>query len=122
MVGLSDCNDFEVSHQSWSGAGTIETRSGSSAGAPTSSNRATVSVSSVRRQSSCPSEPQSSERPHVRSRTTVMGANKAPMGVALNSNVASRRSRQSYLEVGIANSGPFTELSGQRCIIDFCLV
>jgi hypothetical protein len=28
----------------------------------------------------------------------------------------------SYLAVGIANSAPLPMLSGQRCMIDFCLV
>lgn len=27
-----------------------------------------------------------------------------------------------YLAVGIANSAPFSVLSGQRCMIDFCFV
>jgi hypothetical protein len=27
-----------------------------------------------------------------------------------------------YFAVGIANSAPFGVLSGQRCMIDFCLV
>jgi hypothetical protein len=27
-----------------------------------------------------------------------------------------------YLAVGIANSGPLAMLSGQRCMMDFCLV
>ncbi|SOE64593.1 hypothetical protein SAMN05446927_2760 [Caballeronia arationis] len=30
--------------------------------------------------------------------------------------------RQLYFDVGIANSAPFSVLSGQRCMIDFCFV
>ena len=30
--------------------------------------------------------------------------------------------RATYFAVGIANSAPFSVLSGQRCMIDFCFV
>lgn len=33
-----------------------------------------------------------------------------------------RLSRERHLAVGIANSAPFSILSGQRCMIDFCFV
>ncbi|MDB5652434.1 MAG: hypothetical protein JWQ94_47 [Tardiphaga sp.] len=35
---------------------------------------------------------------------------------------AEKRDRDGYLETGIANSAPWSVLSGQRCMIDFCLV
>lgn len=37
-------------------------------------------------------------------------------------NEAIRRTEAVYFAVGITNSAPLPMLSGQRCMIDFCLV
>lgn len=41
---------------------------------------------------------------------------------ALLASVPSEWQAMSYFAVGIANSAPFSVLSGQRCMIDFCFV